>query len=377
MYKKPYLFIFLLFSFVSQAQTVGTIVTGGAFNDGLAVDAEGNVYAAYFYDQVVTKITPIGETSVFASGFSDPNGIAFDNEGNLLVPNATGGRIDKVSPDGSSTALYTIASPHALYVDKEGNIFVAHYPTNQISKINPSGEISTYWQNNGLNGPIGLEMDEEGNFYAGNFNNGKIYKRTPSGETTEIGDLPGWMGFMTLAGDAIYATAYSTNQIYKVPIDGSGQSIFAGTGTAGSTDGDISEATFDAPNGIVATSTGDTLYISDFNTRSLRIITGVQGGNVTDVEDVSELPGEFQLEQNYPNPFNPSTSISFSLPSQENVKLDIYNAMGELVETLASETYPAGNHSIDFNANNLSSGVYFYTLRTSDFIKTNKMLLLK
>ncbi len=367
----------LLLTSTVYSQTVGTVVPGSSsFNDGLAIDQDGNIYAAYFFNSVVTKITHDGGVSIFASGFSDPNGINFDNEGNLLVPNAGAGRIDKVSPNGDVSALISIKTPHAVLVDNEGNIYVAHYPSNDISKVDTSGNITTFWAGNGLNGPIGLNIDKKGNFYVGNFNDGRIFKRTPSGEITQIGDIPGWMGFMTIAGDAIYATAYQRHQIYKVPLDGSGQSIFAGTGQAGSDDGDVSEATFNAPNGIVATSTGDTLYISDFETRSLRIITGVSG-NVTSVDDKSELPDHFRLEQNYPNPFNPSTTISFSLTKQENVKLTIYNTMGELVETLANKHFQAGNHTLEFNANDLTSGVYFYTLKTPSVLETKKMLLMK
>jgi sugar lactone lactonase YvrE len=114
---------------------------------------------------------------------------------------------------------------------------------------------------------------------------------------------------MILIGDNIYATAYQDNRIYKIPIDGSGQTVFAGTGTAGGADGDVLSAQFNSPNGITASSTGDTIYVSEYNPRRLRMITGVLGTTATGNNE--QIPEHFNLEQNYPNPFNPETKIRY------------------------------------------------------------------
>ncbi|MGE5862070.1 MAG: T9SS type A sorting domain-containing protein, partial [Ignavibacteria bacterium] len=95
---------------------------------------------------------------------------------------------------------------------------------------------------------------------------------------------------------------------------------------------------------------------------------------------VRELPGiasTYQLSQNYPNPFNPSTVINFTIPQSGNVTLKVYNSVGQEVATLLNEYKNASNYSVDFNAANLSSGVYFYTLKANNFTQTRKMLLLK
>jgi len=88
-------------------------------------------------------------------------------------------------------------------------------------------------------------------------------------------------------------------------------------------------------------------------------------------------PLTFALEQNYPNPFNPTTTISYSLPLKSQVELAIYNALGESVMQLVNEEKPAGSYSVEFDAANLPSGIYFYRLRAGDFIETKKMILLK
>jgi len=94
-------------------------------------------------------------------------------------------------------------------------------------------------------------------------------------------------------------------------------------------------------------------------------------------EKSNEIPTKFALYQNYPNPFNPTTTIEFDIPERTNVKLIIYDILGREVETLVNKELEPGKYKINFTATNLPSGVYFYTLRTPKFTKTNKMLLIK
>ena len=92
-------------------------------------------------------------------------------------------------------------------------------------------------------------------------------------------------------------------------------------------------------------------------------------------EDV--LPETYNLNQNYPNPFNPTTTISYSIPENEYVTLSIYDALGKEVAVLDNGFRTAGNYSHTFDASNLSSGMYFYTIRSGNFVQTKKMLLMK
>lgn len=93
--------------------------------------------------------------------------------------------------------------------------------------------------------------------------------------------------------------------------------------------------------------------------------------------DFNGLPSKFSLEQNYPNPFNPSTTITFSIPQQSNVSLKVYDALGSEVAELVNEEMKSGSYKINFDSSKLSSGIYFYTLRTNDFFNTRKMILIK
>ena len=97
----------------------------------------------------------------------------------------------------------------------------------------------------------------------------------------------------------------------------------------------------------------------------------------SNVVEVEVVPTQFELSQNYPNPFNPSTTIRFSLPHATQLKLNLYNTLGELVTTISEGMYETGNHKVTFNASNLPSGAYIYRIESSEFAQTRKMMLLK
>jgi Phosphatidylserine/phosphatidylglycerophosphate/cardiolipin synthases and related enzymes len=85
----------------------------------------------------------------------------------------------------------------------------------------------------------------------------------------------------------------------------------------------------------------------------------------------------YSLYQNYPNPFNPATTIKFEIPKDETVKLEIYDMLGRKVKTLFDGNAKQGIVAVDFNAGNLASGIYFYTIKTTDYTATKKLMLMK
>jgi len=91
----------------------------------------------------------------------------------------------------------------------------------------------------------------------------------------------------------------------------------------------------------------------------------------------SIVPNEYVVYQNYPNPFNPNTTIRWQMPKTGFVTLKVYDVLGREITTLVNEEIKAGNHETVFDASCFNSGVYFYQLRTKEFIKTNKMILIK
>jgi len=97
----------------------------------------------------------------------------------------------------------------------------------------------------------------------------------------------------------------------------------------------------------------------------------------TDVKDNANAVKGFALGQNYPNPFNPSTVIRYQVSASGNVELKVFDVLGKEVATLVNEIQSAGTYSRTFNAANLPSGLYIYTLKAGSNVQTKKMLLLK
>jgi photosystem II stability/assembly factor-like uncharacterized protein len=99
---------------------------------------------------------------------------------------------------------------------------------------------------------------------------------------------------------------------------------------------------------------------------------------VTGIEkEVNHVPSQYVLQQNYPNPFNPATTIFFSLPSKSSVSLKVFDIIGREVATLVSEEMSAGNHTRQWNAVNMPSGIYFYRLQAGSFTDSKKLVLLR
>ena len=128
---------------------------------------------------------------------------------------------------------------------------------------------------------------------------------------------------------------------------------------------------------------GDTIAGSTVNTGGQPV--GVTAGYylfTTEIAVVSAgndplVVNQFNLEQNYPNPFNPNTSINYTLAERSNVSIKVYDVLGEEVATLVNSNQDAGAHTINFDASNLASGLYIYTLNAGNFTSSKKMMLLK
>ena len=136
----------------------------------------------------------------------------------------------------------------------------------------------------------------------------------------------------------------------------------------------------DGSNYNLLSSTGQNLIgESDDNTYFAFSGFWFQSGHIfTAINDpFMDMPKTFQLYQNYPNPFNPLTNIKFALPKGGLVKIEVFNILGQRIATLLNAHKAAGYHIINFDANQFSSGLYFYTIQTENFHKARKMMLVK
>lgn len=147
---------------------------------GLALDGQGNLYAAGAGDDTIRKITLGGVVSVFASSsvLGSPSGMAFDHAGNLYTSGqGWGGTVDRISPNGTITHVASGVGGYGLAFDSSGDLYVANW--NSVAKITPSGTVSTFAT--GLEGAWGMAFDAQGNLFVANYIGDYINKITPDG----------------------------------------------------------------------------------------------------------------------------------------------------------------------------------------------------
>jgi hypothetical protein len=189
-----------------------------------------------------------------------------------------------------------------------------------------------------------------------------IVRTTDGGATySGVGSIPTGSGNITgLEGTGSDYWALRGNHVFRSTNNGDNWTQDY-TGTTALWDIDFAIAT-GCPQGWAVGATGTIVRMIN--------ITGIPGVN-------NQVPSSYNLQQNYPNPFNPATKISFSLPKAGIVKLVVFDILGREVATIVNDYRPAGNYSVDFNAANISSGIYFYTLKSGGFTDTKKMVLMK
>ena len=201
--------------------------------------------------------------------------------------------------------------------------------------------------------------DENNNLYVANFNDRKIFLMNDEGVDSMIIQLPtsGNLGFIDYRNGYIYATLFQQAEIWRTDLDGNAESWMGSV--TGSVDGGPDEATFNRPNGILFSSTKDTLFISDFGTKAVRMITDIDG-LASSVKD-TPIPG-IQMSV-YPNPAKTFTEAVIELAEAAPVTLALYNAKGQVVQHITQQAfYPAGIHHIPIQLEGITSGSYFLKL---------------
>ncbi len=297
------------------------------------------------------------------------NAIAIDGGGNKWI--GTDGR-GLTKFDGVNWTVYNTSNSglpsndvRAIAIDGQGNKWIGTY-YGGLAKFDGVNWTVYNTSNSGLpsNDVRAIAIDRRGNKWIGTW----------------------WGGLAKF--DGVNWTVYNksnsglpSNYVYAIAIDGQGNK-WIGTDGGGL-------AKFDGVNWTVYNKSNSGLP-NDY-VRAIAIDgqgnkwIGTEGGlavyregGVLDVEKYTdEIPSEFALYQNYPNPFNPTTTIEFDIPERTNVKIVIYDILGREIEKLVDGELDAGRYKVKFNAQNLPSGVYFYTIKTTKFTQTNKMILLK
>lgn len=329
--KRRILFLGLLIQTITvNSQEVSTFFNDPIkkVDDDMALDYQGNLYGSHFMGSNVYKITPDGDATVFASGFNTPNGLAFDSQSNLYVCDLSGNRIYKISISGEFLDTIVVSSPSGIVKSFESDTMLfTQYSVNKLSKLAPDGTIILLESGSPMNGSVGLTNDDLGQLYVANYTDRKIYKYN-SGIFTYVATVPGpasgALGFIAFAQGTLWGTSFNGNKIYKVYQNYVDSVMLYSGSTSGSEDGPIDIAQFSAPNGIIPSVTGDSLYISDFGTKRIRIIS------LNSTTGISKNEKTTKKISIYPNPSKDWIQISH----EEAIdKIEIFNSSGNLVIT--------------------------------------------
>lgn len=365
---------FLIGLFVTctlNSQTVSTI-TEGLFHDGLALDSTGNLYGSDYAGDAVFKMDTSGNVTTFVSGLNTPNGIGVNSIDEIYICDHESNKIIKYDTSGNEIASFSATTPAGIkkMPNSDDMIFV-EYGTNKINLLKTDGTITQLFEGSPINGPAGIAFDDNDVAYIANFNDRKIYQYV-DGAVTYVAQLPAgafnnnFLGFLTYTQGFLYATQLGENRIYKInPEMIDDFEVYTGS-AAGNMDGDISEATFNFPNGILASPDGNTIYITDAGTKNLRIISDV---TLTVNEFIAQ---DFSLKL-YPNPSKEVLNIKGTLPNQRDFDITVYDTLGKQV-FLQSNTFETEIFEKNIDISNWKSGVYMVVITSGKFKASKKVV---
>lgn len=260
----------------SPFRLVSTFLDSGVNQtDGISVGPDGNMYVSGADSQNILHVTPDGDSSVFASGFTSANGSDFDSHGNLYVADYNGSAVRKVRPDGTMTTLASsLDGPAGIWVDQNDNVFVGLFGANlsgtgnSVLRISPDGAVSTYASGDGLRDVIGVVGNGEGRVFAGNWASGRIHEIT--GGTVELLASPGGTANQLCYNNGhIYAPNPRDALVRRISLDGTVE-MFAGSNQRQAVDGPLSVANFGRPNACDFSEDGTEMYIMDTDANSMR-----------------------------------------------------------------------------------------------------------
>lgn len=361
----------------STADNVETVAELSAATGGVAVGPDGNIYVADIgpaparNGTTVYKVTPQGEVSVFATGLNGPSGNAFDAEGNLYQSNLRDNTISKITPSGAVSTFATtgINGPVGIAINGDGTLYVTNCGNNTVQQVTASGVSTLFATSTLFSCPNGITLDDDGTLYVANFNNGIVLKVTPEGMVSFFANVPGGNnGHITFYDGVLYLASRGGHQFYTLSLTGE-VTLFAGTGLRGHEDGTAASATFSLPNGVAFSPFGDTLYINEVmpvvgSNNFPSIVRRIILDTAVATEPGFGVPDLFTLSQNAPNPFHQQTEIPFTLSAPGLVTLSVYDLHGRKVrDLLVEQARDQGKHTIVFDGRGLSSGTYLYQLQ--------------
>lgn len=357
---------------LSNAQIVTTIGSQVDIDDALILSLDGQHIIGSEYDGDAVRVLSLdGQVEVLVPDLNTPNGLAFDSQGNLFIADNVGDKIYKVLPDGTYSEFLSMNGPSGMIKEWDSDTLIVTTYTgttlDKVFKLAPDGEMIDFIVNSDMNGPVGLCYDDDNNLYVGNFNDRRVFSVAENGEITLVGqyNTSGNLGFIDYRDGYIYGTLFQRSQIWRMDLDGNNESWLGST--TGSVDGGIDEAKFNRPNGIVFSPTKDTLFISDFGSESVRMITDIDGMINTTMEGERSI-----VLKTFPNPATTQTTISLALPHSTDISLQLKDQMGRHIKDITTlQSLSAGEYRFTCDLKEVPSGLYYIQVKSSN----NKTLI--
>ena len=303
--------------------TSGGAGPGAAFTVDTTLSPVG-LYVANSGAGTVSRVSTNGSVSVFASGFNEPEGLAFDSLGNLYVANYGNGVVSKVTSAGTTTTYASgLRGPQSLAFDTAGNLYVSNYQSNTVSRIATNGVVSTFAS--GFNGPDALVFDSAGNLYAANVYNGCVSKVTPGGVvTTYATGINGPSGLAFDLAGHLYVSGAGDNTVSKVATNGAVSSFATGISN---------------PGGLVFDGSGN-LYVTSISGGTVSQVT--QGGSLTTYASGFSAPVGLAVQ-------NPAARLQILLPGETNAPNTIAGRTGSPNAELAGGPFTVTVNAVDGN----------------------------
>jgi|GEM_PF-2107684 hypothetical protein len=414
------IFVFTITSF-SYAQiqwALDTVINTGANSSGIAITPDNSkIIVTNNTSPGTIKIISTSDYSITSISYSAdgyPNGVIVTQDGSNAIVNtmhqtlfidlSTNKIVGNFVAPCASTTLYGLAanSSNVIYPDLSSGctqqglriINIAAQNTSSFIPVKTAGEL------------YGITLAGS-NAIVSAFNAPPVNVNLLTQSIQTIKGLSSSYGLaalhngteaLVLDGDSLYRVSLSSNSVTKtlsalgatanfqnIAITADDKYAFAVGDFEKliiSLDNDSLLQTFSAGGTNVATtSDGSRFFVTDSYNGTVRVYKKTGTTAITNVHN--NLPSAYELYQNYPNPFNPTTKITYVLPFSSNVKIDVYNLIGEKVKQLVNEQKDAGNYEVNFNSSGLASGVYFYIIYAKsldgryEYRSSKKMITLK
>ncbi|HEY5534781.1 MAG TPA: T9SS type A sorting domain-containing protein [Ignavibacteria bacterium] len=375
----------------------------------LAKDFQGNIYAGTT-TKAIYKSTDGGDnwTAVFSGGTANILYLACDSLNNIYGAYVSGGLVKSTNGGANwitiPSSVFNNKSVQSVACGKNGYVYVGAtnggiFRSTDYGVTFPDTALTTL-------SVVSLTVDRYNSniIYCGAsstlLTNTGFYRSTDAGYTfsTSLNPYNIWAILEKMNGNLYTVTTTTGYPVSKSTNGGlNWTNVSSLPGAMRGACLDLSENICASGNGGVYKSTDDGLSFVNFNftissNQSLcyqnKILVGANGtsnggvwiymdSTISNITSTGEIPDKYSLFQNFPNPFNPKTVISFQLPVDGLITLKVYDMLGREVSTLVNEVKKAGYYTVDFNASQFSSGVYFYRLVTDGLSVTKKMILMK